>query len=34
MGHGTRDELLRIARFDVVADPGRLRRMWLALLPD
>jgi hypothetical protein len=34
MGNGTRNELLRITRLDVNADPDRLRRMRFALLPD
>jgi hypothetical protein len=34
MDNGTRNELLRITRLDVIADPDRLRRMRFALLPD
>jgi hypothetical protein len=34
MDYGTRNELLRITARDVIADPGRLRRMRFALLPD
>ena len=32
--NGIRNELLRVTRLDVIADPDRLRRMRFALLPD